>query len=49
MGRFRNYQQHKIDISPNYIFPFISFVKFVPITDQFGGKMLINLVINFIY
>ena len=34
---FYNYQQHKVDRSGNYFFPFISVVKFVLVTDQFDG------------
>ena len=33
-----NYQQHKVGISANYIFPFISFVKFIKIIRKFGRK-----------
>ena len=40
---FLNYQQHKIDISVNYSFSFVSFVKFIVVC----WKMLLNLLLNY--
>ena len=33
-----NYQKHKVDISGNYFFPFISYVKFIVVTYTLAGK-----------
>ena len=39
---FLNYQQHKVGISGNYFFPYISFVKFIIATYKFNGKVKLN-------
>ena len=33
---FLNCQQHKVDISVNHFFPFVSFVMFITVTHKFG-------------
>ena len=44
---FLNFQQHKINKSGNYFFPFTSVVKFVVVTGKFSGwDMLLNFTIN---
>ena len=35
---FLNYQQHKVGISVNYFFTFISFVKFIVVIHKFDGN-----------
>ena len=40
---FLNYQQHKVGISGNYYFPFISTVKHLLCTFKFGGKYNLNI------
>ena len=35
---FPNYQQHKVGISGNHFFPFVSFVSFILVTHNFVGK-----------
>ena len=44
---FRNYQQHKIDISADHFFLSVSFVKFSLVTQTFFWKELLNLLINY--
>ena len=40
---FQFCQQHKIDRSANYFFPFYSYVKFLIVTDKFGGICYSNV------
>ena len=44
---FLNYQQHKVGISANYFFPFISMVRFIVVAHKFGGKcyLIFKLII----
>ena len=36
-----NYQHHKVGISADYLFPFISFVKFIVFNNKFFGQFTI--------